>query len=87
MSKFKPLGKWVCVKSNIGGSVKTESGIVYNEIIKSKYIWGTVVSIGGILTEDICVGDRVLWDRPQNKGQSYEDKDMVHQDWIALVER
>lgn len=87
MSKFKPLGKWVCVKSHLGGSVKTESGIIYNEIIKSKYIWGTVVSIGGILTEDICVGDRVLWDRTQNKGQGYEDKDMVHQDWIALVER
>jgi len=55
--------------------------------VKSRYIWGTVAAIGDKLTEDIRVGDRVLWDRTQNKGQGHEDKDMVHQDWIALVER
>ena len=87
MSNFKPLGKWVWVESNIGGTTTTDSGIIYNEVIRSRYIWGTVVAIGGILTEDVRVGDRVLWDRTQNKGQGYDGNDMVHQDWIALVER
>ena len=87
MSKFKPINKWVWVKSHLGGSTTTEAGIVYNEVIKTRYIWGTVIAIGDMLTEDICIGDRVMWDRAQNKGQGYDGKDMVHQDWIALVER
>lgn len=87
MGKFKPIGKWIWVQSNLGGQTTTEAGIIYNEVVKSRYIWGTVAAIGDKLTEDIRVGDRVLWDRTQNKGQGHEDKDMVHQDWIALVER
>jgi co-chaperonin GroES (HSP10) len=87
MSNFKPIGKWIWVKSHLGGQTETEAGIIYNEVVKSRYIWGTVAAIGDKLTEDIRVGDRVLWDRTQNKGQGHEDKDMVHQDWIALVER
>jgi len=87
MSNFKPIGKWILVKSHLGGQTETEAGIIYNEVVKSRYIWGTVAAIGDKLTEDIRVGDRVLWDRTQNKGQGHEDKDMVHQDWIALVER
>ena len=87
MSNFKPIGKWIWVQSHLGGQKETEAGIIYNEVVKSRYIWGTVAAIGDKLTEDIRVGDRVLWDRTQNKGQGHEDKDMVHQDWIALVER
>lgn len=87
MSKFKPIGKWIWVKSNLGGQTETNAGIIYNEVIKSRYIWGEVMAIGDTLTEDIRVGDRVLWDRTQNKGQGYQDNDMVHQDWVALTER
>ena len=87
MSKFKPIGKWIWVQSHLGGQKETEAGIIYNEVVKTRYIWGTVAAIGDKLTEDIRVGDRVLWDRTQNLGHGHEDKDMVHQDWIALVER
>ena len=87
MSKFKPIGKWIWVESHLGGQKETEAGIIYNEVVKTRNIWGTVVAIGDKITEDICVGDRVLWDRTQNKGQGHDGKDMVHQDWISLVER
>jgi len=87
MGKFKPIGKWIWVQSYLGGESKTSAGVIYNEVVKSRYIWGTVAAIGDKLTEDIRVGDRVLWDRTQNKGQGHEDKDMVHQDWVAVVER
>ena len=87
MSGFKPIGKWIWVQSHLGGQTQTEAGIIYNEVIRSRYIWGTVAAIGDKLTEDIRVGDRILWDRTQNKGQGHEDKGMVHQDWVALVER
>jgi co-chaperonin GroES (HSP10) len=87
MSNFKPIGKWIWVQSHLGGQKETEAGIIYNEVVKTQYIWGTVAAIGDKITEDIKVGDKVLWDRTQNKGQGHEDKDMVHQDWIALVER
>lgn len=50
------------------------------------YIWATVTAIGDKLTEDIKVGDKVLWDRTKNQGQGHDGGDMVHQDWIALVE-
>jgi len=87
MSKFKPIGKWIWVQSHLGGQKETEAGIIYNEVVKNQYIWGTVAAIGDKITEDIQVGDKVLWDRTKNQGQGHEDKDMVHQDWIALVER
>ena len=87
MSKFKPIGKWVWVQSELGGQTETEAGIIYNEVIRSRNIWARVVAIGDKITEDIRVGDRILWDRTLNKGQGHDGKDMVHQDWIALVER
>jgi len=87
MSKFKPIGKWIWVQSHLGGQTETEAGIIYNEVVKTRDIWGTVVAIGDKITEDICVGDRVLWDRMQNKGQGHDVKDMVHHDLISLVER
>ena len=87
MSKFKPIGKWIWVESRTGGKTTTEAGIIYNEVVKTQYIWATVVGIGDKITEDIRVGDRILWDRTLNKGQGHDGKDMVHQDWIALVER
>ena len=87
MSKFKPIGKWIWVQSELGGQTETEAGIIYNEVIRSRNIWARVVAIGDKITEDIRVGDRILWDRTQNKGQGYGGKDMVHQNWIALVDR
>jgi co-chaperonin GroES (HSP10) len=87
MSNFKPIGKWIWVQSHLGGQKETEAGIIYNEVVKTQYIWGTVAAIGDKITEDIRVGDRVLWDRTKNQGQGHDGRDMVHQDWIALVER
>ena len=87
MSKFKPIGKWIWVESRTGGKTTTEAGIIYNEIIKNKHIWGEVVAVGESITEDILVGDLVYWDRTQNKGQGYGGKDGVHEDWISLVDR
>jgi len=87
MSNFKPIGKWIWVQSELGGQTETQAGIIYNEVIRSRNIWARVVAIGDKITEDIRVGDRILWDRTQNKGQGHDGKDMVHQDWISLVER
>jgi len=87
MSNFKAIGKWIWVQSHLGGQKETEAGIIYNEVVKTQYIWGTVVGIGDKITEDIKVGDKVLWDRTKNQGQGHDGRDMVHQDWIALVER
>jgi co-chaperonin GroES (HSP10) len=87
MNKFKPIGKWIWVQSHLGGQKETDAGIIYNEVVKTRNIWGTVVAIGDKITEDIQVGDKVLWDRTKNQGQGHDGKDMVHQDWISLVER
>ena len=87
MSNFKPIGKWIWVQSHLGGQKETEAGIIYNEVVKTQYIWATVAAIGDKLTEDIRVGDRIMWDRTKNTGQGHLGGDMVHQDWVALVER
>jgi len=86
-NKFKPIGKWIAVKTSLGGEKTTEAGIIYTEKVKSRLIWSTVVAISPDLTEDIKVGDKVLWDLTKNAGRGYDGKDMVHQDWVELVDR
>ena len=87
MSNLRHFGKWISVQSSKGGRKTTDHGIIYDEVVRSRYIWATVVAIGDSLTEDICVKDRILWDRSQFKGQGYGEFDLIHQDWIALTER
>lgn len=83
---MKPLGKWVATTTTLGKQAKTEAGIIYTERANSKYIWSTVVDVSNQLTEDIKVGDKVLWDASQLKDK-YEEKHLVNQDWILAVER
>jgi co-chaperonin GroES (HSP10) len=46
-----------------------------------------VVSVGEKVTEDIQVGDKVLWDITKGRGNAYGGFDIVHQDNILAVER
>ena len=85
--KLKPIGKWVLVATKLGGQKTTEAGIIYTEKVTCKMVWGDVVDIGPDLTEDIKIGDKVMWDLTKNLGRGYDGKDLVHQDWIAMVER
>lgn len=86
--KLKPIGKWVLVSAELGKQKITESGIIYTKTITGRMLWGEVVDIGPDLTEDIKIGDKVLWDMTkQYRGRDYDDKLLVHQDWIAMVER
>jgi co-chaperonin GroES (HSP10) len=89
MKKIKPVGKWIVVqKHNFGAEKKTESGIIYKEKLTNPNIWSVVVSVGDKVTEDICVGDRVLWDLTKNNVRvQYESYELIHQDWIHATER
>ncbi len=86
---FKPLGKWVAVKTVIESKKTTEAGILYTDfaIDKGGYVWSDVVSIGDGVDEDILPGDKVLWTIANKKGNHFEDYDLIHQDHIELVER
>ena len=86
---FKPLGKWVAVKTVIESQKTTEAGIVYNDfaIKEGGYIWSDVVAVGDSIEEDIQPGDRVLWSITNKKGNSYDGYDLIHQDHIELVDR
>jgi co-chaperonin GroES (HSP10) len=86
-NKLKPIGKWVLVATKLGGQKTTEAGIIYTEKVTCKMIWSDVVAVGPDITEDIKVGDKVMWDLTKNAGRGYDGKDLVHQDWIAMVER
>jgi len=86
-NKLKPIGKWVLVETSLGKQKTTEAGIIYTEKVTSRLVWSKVVAIGPDLTEDIKIGDAVLWDLTKNAGRGYDGKDLVHQDWIAMVER
>jgi len=88
MSNFRPIGKWVSVKTpGLGQQKKTKEGIIYTEKITNKNIWSVVVSVGDKLTEDIQIGDKVLWDLTKNGRRGHGGCDIVHQDWILAVER
>ena len=87
MSKLRPVGKWIEVQTVGEGEKKTQEGIIYTDTAKTKMFWSNVISIGNKITEDVKVGDRVLWDISKIRGQGYGKNNIVHQDWIALVER
>jgi|1_EtaG_2_1085319.scaffolds.fasta_scaffold00820_10 co-chaperonin GroES (HSP10) len=86
---FKPLGKWVVVKTVIESQKTTATGIVYNDfaVKTGGYIWSDVIAIGCGLDEDIQPGDRVWWSITNKKGNRYQDYDLVHQDHIEAVDR
>jgi co-chaperonin GroES (HSP10) len=83
---MKPVGKWIVAKSLIGGEKTSEAGIIYQEKSKSKIIPAKVISIGNKLTEDIKVDDIIWWDVSKIK-DGYKGDHIVHQDWVAFVER
>ena len=87
MSKLRTIGKWIEVQTVGEGEKKTTEGIIYTEKAKSKMFWSRVISLGDKVTEDIKVGDRVMWDISKIRGQGYGKNNIVHQDWISLVER
>lgn len=87
MSKLRPVGKWIEVQTVGEGEKKTQEGVIYTDTAKTKMFWSNVISIGNKVTEDVKVGDRVLWDISKIRGQGYGKNNIVHQDWIALVER
>jgi co-chaperonin GroES (HSP10) len=87
-SKFQPYGKWVSVKTDkIGEQTTTEAGIIYTEKPTGRYVVSTVVAVGDALTEDIKAGDTVYWDSKEFKGDEFDGMHLVHQDWVALVDR
>lgn len=87
MSQIRTIGKWVAVKTaGLGAQKTTKEGIVYVEKITNKNIWSTVVTVGERVTEDIQVGDKVLWDITKGR-QGYGVCDIVHQDAILAVDR
>ena len=92
MSKFKPIGKWVAVKTSLREEKTTDAGIVYTEQIQSNlYVWSEVVLVGSDIKEDIQPGDRVYWKLGTNKGAHYEDGDelydLISVDDIEVVDR
>jgi co-chaperonin GroES (HSP10) len=86
---FKPLGKWVAVKTVLESQRTTDAGIVYNDfaVKQGGYIWSDVVAVGCGIDEDIQPGDRVLWSIANKKGNEYGGHDLVHQDHIEVVDR
>jgi co-chaperonin GroES (HSP10) len=87
MTKLRPIGKWIEVQTVGEGEKKTAEGIIYTEKPKTQMFWSTVISVGDKLTEDIKVGDKVLWDISKIRGQGYGRNNLIHQDWVAMVER
>ena len=86
MSNIKPVGKTVLLERLFGGRKTTEAGIIYDDKVTNKLVWSKVIDIGPNLTEDIQIGDLVLWDITKMKG-SNNGLDIVSQDEIYLVER
>jgi co-chaperonin GroES (HSP10) len=86
MKSVKPIGKWIIAKSLIGGQKTSEAGIIYQEKSRYKVIPAKVVAVGNKITEDIKVGDTILWDLSKIK-DGYNGDHIVHQDWIEAVIR
>jgi len=84
--KMKPIGKWIVAKSLVGGEKKSEAGIIFQEKSKYKIIRAKVLAVGNKLTEDIKVGDVILWDVTKIK-DGHGGNHIVHQDWVEMVER
>ena len=93
MSKeFKPIGKWVAVKTELRKETISEAGIIYKEAIQGNlYTWSEVVSVSDDVVEDIQPGDKAYWKLGTNKGAHYEDGDsivdLVNIDDIEAVDR
>jgi len=79
MSKeFKPIGKWVAVKTELRKEMTSEAGIIYKEAIQSNlYTWSEVVSVGTDVVEDVQPGDKVYWKLGTNNGAHYENGDEI----------
>ena len=92
MSDFKPIGKWVAVKTELQKETTSEAGIIYKEPIQSNlYTWSEVVSVSDEVQEDIQSGDKVYWKLGTNKGAHYDSGDeiydLVNVDDIEAVDR
>lgn len=88
MSKFKPIGKWIAVTTDIGGEKTTSAGIIYEDKdVSSGYVWSVVVSVGPEVVEDIREGDKIYWDVRTAKGNHVGEYDVVHEDAVVAVDR
>ena len=86
--KIRPIKKWIAVQTEgLGKEKMIVNDTANTEKLTSKYMWSVVKLIGDELTEDIKVGDRVLWDITKGHGKGFENYDLIHQDWIAAVDR
>jgi co-chaperonin GroES (HSP10) len=85
--EFRPVGKNLLLLRDFGGQKTTEAGIIYEEKVTCRLVWSKVIAVGDQVTEDIKVGDRVLWDITKVKGNHYKEYDVVHQDHAYMVER
>ena len=85
--QFKPVGKWVAITTDLGGQKTTDAGIIYTEKATGRYVKSTVVSVGNGITEDIQPGDTIYWDSKEFTGNEYQWMHVIHEKWIAVVER
>ncbi len=83
---MKPIGKLVLLERDFGGRKTTDAGIIYDDKVTNKMVWSKVISVGNKITEDIKIGDRVLWDITKIKG-TFDGHDVVHQEDVYLVVR
>ena len=86
---FRPLGKWVAVKTTIGGEKITDAGIIVKDDKTGKggYVWSEVLAVGHEVVEDIQKGDKVYWEIATNRGNHYGAVDLVNEEYIIMVER
>jgi co-chaperonin GroES (HSP10) len=85
--KFNPIGKWIEVKTDMGGQKTTDAGVIYTDKPTGRYVKSEVVAVGSGVAEDVQVGDIVYWDSKEFKGDEYGGNHLVNEKWIALVER
>jgi co-chaperonin GroES (HSP10) len=86
MNDLQPIGKTVMLERDFGGRKTTDAGIIYDDKVTTKMVWSKVVAVGNAITEDIKVGDRILWDITKIKG-IHNGYDVVHQDSLYMVSR
>ena len=88
-NSLRPIGKWIAVTTDIGGEKETEAGIIYtdNSTGRSGMVWSTVVAVGEKVVEDIQPGDKIMWDLATNRGNHYNVYDLVHEEFVELVDR
>ena len=86
---LRPIGKWIAVTTDIGGQKETEAGIIYEDNMTGKngMVWSTVAAVGDKVVEDIRPGDKIMWDISTNRGNHYNVYDLVHEQFVELVDR